>query len=188
MQRYLFTGFSQSQKSTESGRADSESDHRALLLSVGRDALEVPLQPFFDKILPRTNLSPAQINGILNSVLDDPAVYNRDSQRWVVFASSPDTALAESTEDMPSAEFTSLFRAIAIAARACVPELEPRTSFDSMPTARGSQTSPNAKFVYIADDTRPDANTQWINIAVTGEYGSTTTINDVRHLSHDHIV
>lgn len=166
-----------------------ESHRDSVILNAGPYAPEVSHKIFFDKIIPRTDLTPDQITDICGRVLSDPAVYDRTRKRWLAFPDDPNKAPRKTKEDVIFAGMIPLSRAIAAAARACVPELEPLTSFQSMPakppesSAWVCQTRPDGEFVRIADRARPEGNTHWMDIAVTGEYkksgNSTKAMNDV---------
>lgn len=157
--------------------------------SVGSYAPEVPLSVFFDKIVPRTEMTEEKVSDIFSRALDDPTVYNRAGKRWVAFPDDPKQASGEATEEVVFSGIAVIMSAIEAAARFCAPELEPRTSFHNMsaissePSARATRTCPNAEFRRVRDCAHPDGNAGWVDVAVTGEYRksshSTMAMNDV---------
>lgn len=149
----------------------------------------MPLSVFFDKIVPRIEITEEQVSDTCSRVLDDPTVYNRAGKRWVAFPDDPKQASGEATEEVVFSGIAVIARAIEVAARVCVPKFEPQTSFHSMsamssePSTRATRTCPDAEFRRIGDYAHPDGDARWMDVAVTGEYrkssNSTMAMNDV---------
>lgn len=125
--------------------------------------------------MPCTQLTPDQVSDICRRVLDNPAVYDRACERWVAFPNDPNKAPPGTKEGSVFAGLIPLSQAIEAAARACVPKLEPRTTFHSMhvdapeSSAQACSTPPSGEFFRIADRARPEGITHWMDTAVTAE-------------------